>query len=143
LKAEAIRYLICPACQGLLSLEAEQSDAEEILQGKLRCSCGSLHPVREGIAEFVTEKYTASFSFQWLAMEDSPENMQATRQVYVDFLARSGVDPERLRGRRVLDAGCGRGPLTALLSEYAEETVGLDLSEAFGWRRVEPAASPE
>ena len=129
MKAEAIRFLICPACHGALRLEAGQSEAGEILQGQLRCSCGAVYPVREGIAEFVQEKYTASFSFQWLAMKDSPENMQATRQVYVDFLARGGVDPEKLRGRRVLDAGCGRGALTALLSETAEESVGLDLSD--------------
>jgi SAM-dependent methyltransferase len=129
LKAEAVRFLICPACHGALSLEAEQRDGEEVLRGSLRCSCGKAYPVCEAIAEFMGEKYAASFSFQWLAMEDTPESVQMARQDYLNFLARSDVNPERLRGRRVLDAGCGRGSFTALLSGYAQETVGLDLSD--------------
>ncbi len=37
---------------------------------------------------------------------------------------------EFVRGRRVLDAGCGEGFGTQVLADYAEEVVGIDYSAA-------------
>ncbi|HKY05037.1 MAG TPA: methyltransferase domain-containing protein [Blastocatellia bacterium] len=40
------------------------------------------------------------------------------------------VDGSQLSGKTVLDIGCGMGKYLAIVSEYAETVVGLDLSEA-------------
>ena len=38
--------------------------------------------------------------------------------------------PEDLRGARVLDAGCGAGPMSVALAERGAEVVGVDISPA-------------
>jgi len=129
LKKAAQEFLICPACRSSLELKEFETEGGEILRGELSCACGKRYPVRDGIAEFVTESYAGSFSFQWLVQPGTPSSDALTRKVKQAFLDRLGVGGEDLRGVRVLDAGCGRGALTALLAEQAAEVIGMDLSE--------------
>ncbi len=46
---------------------------------------------------------------------------------YGRLLRGAGVDPAALRGRRVLDAGCGAGPALRYLERLGAEAIGLDL----------------
>lgn len=48
------------------------------------------------------------------------------------FLGDIGLSPRELTGKRLLDAGCGNGTLTATLSEFDLEVVGLDLNDGLG-----------
>ena len=59
----------------------------------------------------MTQGYTASFSFQWFAQKESPENAARSRKVEEDSLRRLGEAAAQLKGKRALDAGCGRGVL--------------------------------
>ncbi len=52
-----------------------------------------------------------------------------------EFLASMDLKEDDLRGRLILDAGCGNGKLTASVATYEAEVVGMDLS-----RSVERAA---
>lgn len=45
------------------------------------------------------------------------------------FLGDVCLKPEELRGRRMLDAGCGNGTLTAALSGFGLDILGLDLND--------------
>jgi SAM-dependent methyltransferase len=128
-KEAALSFFQCPACGGALSLEVRERAGEEIIRGEMACACGRRFPVEEGIAQFVTRDYTASFSFQWLAQNESPETEARSRLVKESFLERLGVRGEALHGKRLLDAGCGRGLLTVVLSDHAGEVVGMDLSD--------------
>jgi SAM-dependent methyltransferase len=129
LKESALAFLRCPRCRGTLQLQIEERDGEDVVKGEMRCACGARHPVREGVALFMAEEYTASFSFQWFAQKESAETAATSRQGKRDLLRAMGIDPEDLRGRRALDAGCGRGTLVTVLCEYAAEVVGMDLSD--------------
>lgn len=42
------------------------------------------------------------------------------------------MKPHELAGKRLLDAGCGNGTLTAALSDFGLEVVGLDLNDGLG-----------
>jgi len=46
------------------------------------------------------------------------------------FWAKTGWKPEDLRGKRVLDAGCGDGRYAAIAARYAKEVLCIDPSEA-------------
>jgi SAM-dependent methyltransferase len=129
LKKATQDLLVCPACRSSLALQETQTEEGEILRGELSCRCGKRYPIRDGIAEFVKESYAGSFSFQWLAQPGTEASDALTRTVKLSFLESLGVDPASLRGRRVLDAGCGRGALTQLLAEHGAEVIGLDLSD--------------
>ncbi|MCI0410118.1 MAG: methyltransferase domain-containing protein [Acidobacteria bacterium] len=129
MKEAALGFLMCPECSGSLRLEVRERAGDEIILGDLDCGCGKRYPIEEGIAQFMSQDYTASFSFQWFAQRDSPENATRSRRVKEDFLKCLGVEAEELKGKRVLDAGCGRGTLTEVLSDHAAEVVGIDLSD--------------
>jgi ubiquinone/menaquinone biosynthesis C-methylase UbiE/uncharacterized protein YbaR (Trm112 family) len=47
-----------------------------------------------------------------------------------EFLYSMDLRQEDLKGRLVLDAGCGNGSLTASIAHYGAEVVGLDLSSS-------------
>ncbi len=48
------------------------------------------------------------------------------------FLSDVSLDPTALVGKSVLDAGCGNGTLTAALSDFNFDIVGLDLNDGLG-----------
>lgn len=47
--------------------------------------------------------------------------------------------PEAVPGRAALDVGCGRGRITALLTQLGFQVVGLDLSPHPFWRKIQKA----
>ena len=47
---------------------------------------------------------------------------------FVQNLQALGLDPEMLRGRRVLDAGCGTGELSCFMARLGAEVTGMDIS---------------
>ncbi len=59
-----------------------------------------------------------------------PSELELTRQYFINYLALNASDVETLKGRLVLDAGCGAGRFMAVAQEYdVLDIVGLDLSE--------------
>jgi uncharacterized protein YbaR (Trm112 family)/SAM-dependent methyltransferase len=49
----------------------------------------------------------------------------------------ASIDPSRIIGKRILDVGCGMGKYLKVVSEYAREVVGMDLSDAVSRARRE------
>ncbi|WP_435017187.1 class I SAM-dependent methyltransferase [Tundrisphaera sp. TA3] len=67
----------------------------------------------------------SAYSLQWNTFRIlRPDEDRAT------FRNRTGLDPEALRGRSVLDGGCGMGRYLRVAAEAGARVVGLDLSEA-------------
>lgn len=124
--------LACPACGGGLRIEG----AETLVCG----ACGGRFPIVRGIPRLVAgwggQAGTAeSFGYQWTeqaggGFEAGTIYGESAAEELGTCLARLGVTRERgLAGRRVLDAGCGSGRLTASLADLGPElVVGLDLS---------------
>ncbi|MFZ3245322.1 MAG: methyltransferase domain-containing protein, partial [Candidatus Acidiferrales bacterium] len=74
------------------------------------------------------EKYAGSFGFQWhkhaQTQLDGPDNTESE----FDFRQRTGFTPDELRGKLVLDVGCGMGRFAEVASRWGATVVGVDLS---------------
>ncbi len=95
-------------------------------------ACGAIFPLVGGVGRFVaSEHYTGSFGFQWntfsKAQLDSANGTSRSRDTFVE---KTGLTLESLRGRRVLDAGCGMGRFAEVCIEAGAEVHAIDLSTA-------------
>ena len=92
--------------------------------------CGNCHaavPIVDGIPRMAGafDGYADSFGRQWNRYDVMrPEEDEATFQV------KTGIAPETLSGRLVLDAGCGGGRYARLLGSHGAKVIGVDLSSA-------------
>jgi SAM-dependent methyltransferase len=133
MKPSAMEFLACPDCGGELEVTVAVTDAEEIMEGDLRClDCATGFPIRGGIPRFVQgvseiETRTAeAFGYEW---KQYSEIAPRYRQQFLDWLR--PVTPEFFRGRVVLEGGCGKGRHTALAAEFgARAIVAIDLGDA-------------
>jgi ubiquinone/menaquinone biosynthesis C-methylase UbiE len=95
-------------------------------------ACGAVFPVIDGVGRFVaSEHYTGSFGYQWntfaQAQLDSANGTSRSRDTFVE---KTGLSLESLRGRRVLDAGCGMGRFAEVCIEAGADLHAIDLSTA-------------
>lgn len=122
--------LRCPRCQGELAQLAAPAGQEPIL----RCAGdGHSFPVVRGVSRFVeTDQYSSSFGFQWNMFSrvqlDSYNKTRYSEQRFRDI---TGWTADDLRGKRVLDAGCGAGRFAEIVARnYGAELYAVDLSSA-------------
>jgi len=118
--------LICTRCGA--PLPPEKSWART----GIRCtSCGAEVPVIRGIPRFVsTDAYTASFSFEWNRYGRTQLDDATSRESEETFRAKTGLSPEEVAGRLVLDVGCGMGRFAEVVSRWGGRVIGIDLSLA-------------
>src|SRR5713226_6727154 len=66
MKPSALKFLVCPACQAELTLQARFWEGTEVLEGRLTCGgCGAEYPITRGVPRFVkAENYASSFGCQ-------------------------------------------------------------------------------
>ena len=120
MNAALFSLLLCPKCR-----------ASTLDPGRPCPSCGHVVPIRGDVPRLAGEGYVASFGRQWNRYDVArPEEDAAV------FRVKTGLDPENLSGKLVLDAGCGGGRYARLLGEHGARVVGVDLSAA-----VDKAAS--
>src|ERR1019366_8148340 len=64
----------------------------------------------QAIARFVdAQHYAASFGFQWHRYQKTQLDHDELRESEHHFLAKTALRPEDLKGKFVLDVGCGMG----------------------------------
>jgi len=133
--------LRCPACPGLtarLVLAPAERRGEEVVAGRLACAAGHAFPVAAGVPDFVEARgavgeESAVYDTLWDA---HPAQRYAGREAeYRAKLQAFARLPEPLdawlRGRVVLDAGCGEGRFTWLAAVLgAAHVVAVDSSLA-------------
>src|SRR4051812_10406641 len=123
MRRDHLQYLICPRCQGDLTLgEAEERADGNVQAGQLGCAaCTTSYPILRGIPRFVPiENYASGFGLEW------------TRHARTQYDSYSGVNvserrffeetrwPRDLRGEVILEVGSGSGRFT----EQAASTDG-------------------
>ena len=123
--------LVCPSCGGALTVHATQSEGDRIRTGQLSCACGAAYPIREYVPRFVqTDGYVDTFSFQWLTHRRTQLDGASRRESEETFTLSTGINPSDLKGKLVLDVGCGMGRFSDVVSRAGAEAVGIDLSFA-------------
>ncbi len=122
LPAEVLALLRCPSCGSVLS-EAERG---------LRCPiCARCFPNVDGTLRFVdAENYATNFGFQWHKYARTQLDDTSSSESETDFRNKTGFTPEELRGKLVLDVGCGMGRFAEVASRWGAQVVGVDLSRA-------------
>lgn len=126
-----IQTLACPATGQKLRLDTTTSapDAAAVLvtaDGKQE------YPVKGGIPRFVApENYADSFGYQWNKYAklqlDSCNGTSFSRE---RFFSITEWSPEEMRGKKVLDAGCGAGRFAEVALTSGAEVIAMDLSQA-------------
>ncbi|MDA1014599.1 MAG: methyltransferase domain-containing protein, partial [Planctomycetota bacterium] len=134
--------LCCPDCGGSLTeshnAESASSTPDRTADEFLVCrSCNHAFPVIAGIARFVEQQHLASFGLQW-----NKYDVAHDAEDRATFLAKTGVDLAELRGLRVLDAGCGGGRYSKLVTESGAILFAADHSTAVE-KAIELCQRPE
>jgi SAM-dependent methyltransferase len=131
-----MKLLECPECRkGSLRLKIEERREENIISGEISCGCGRIYPVINGIPRFIrnyqkTSQVQKRFEYQWKKWGADEVIFGRTREeskkFFLDFSG-SSISPEYLKGKVVLDGGCGHGRFAEIMAEFGGFSVGLDI----------------
>lgn len=134
MKLQLLRYISCPACHGrAFRVKIDRESGLEIEEGSLICKrCEATYPITRCIPRFVpSDSYVRSFSVEWNIFSRTQLDTGTDKDTHDTFAAKTGLDPEHLAGRVVLEAGCGMGRFLEIVSRNPTATVvGFDLSLA-------------
>lgn len=114
--------LQCPKCRNPLHRRPEGFDCP---------SCQHRYPNVRGVVRFVDEKnYADSFGYQWRSFDRTQLDHAGRDLSERDFVEKVGLHPSDLRGKLVLDVGCGMGRFAEVATRWGARVVGVDLSAA-------------
>jgi ubiquinone/menaquinone biosynthesis C-methylase UbiE/uncharacterized protein YbaR (Trm112 family) len=134
MQTKLLEILACPDCLCELRCSDSTVSAEgEIETGTLECAgCRKRFPIVSGIPRFVeSDNYSSSFGYQWnLFKSEQIDSVNGTRLSANRFYCETGWSSEWMRGKWILDAGCGAGRFLDVASRNECEVVGVDLSNA-------------
>jgi len=130
MKRELLKYIVCPKCKGQLRLEAEIWEEGEIKSGYLRSDCGERFAIIDFIPRFIPgDQYVKSFSFEWQVHNKTQVDSLSGHAVSLrQFKSRVDFPLSELRGKLVLDAGCGTGRYSEITLNNGATVIGVDLS---------------
>jgi len=119
---DILKILRCPTC----------GCGIEDTSGELACArCRKTYPKVRGVVRFVDQQdYAGSFGFQWLKYDKTQLDSGGDTRSEIDFTRKTGLRGEDLKGKLVLDVGCGMGRYAEVVSRWGARVVGIDLSAA-------------
>jgi len=128
--------LLCdPVTREDLILTDAVYDGDEIVSGML-VSPSNRYPIKNGIPRFVNDEgYSDNFGYQWnrwARVQFEDRNVGRPMQGHTEQMFRksTGFTKGKLRGRTVLDMGCGPGRFSDVASTMGARVVALDYSSA-------------
>jgi SAM-dependent methyltransferase len=120
--SDLFALLRCPICRGSLT----HSD-----DGLTCPACGRHFPEVRGVLRFVDEgNYADSFGYQWQRFHRTQLDRADRNPSERDFVQKTGLKPEDLKGKLVLDVGCGMGRFAEVATRWGARVIGVDLSAA-------------
>jgi SAM-dependent methyltransferase/uncharacterized protein YbaR (Trm112 family) len=133
MREKLLEVLAEPGTGAPLQLQCTQRQGDHVVEGTLTSSTsGQVYPIRGGIPRFVPPTtYAASFGLQWnrfrrVQLDSEGSRDYSTRR----FDAELSWSEQELRGRWVLDAGCGAGRFAEVAAARGADLVALDYSSA-------------
>jgi ubiquinone/menaquinone biosynthesis C-methylase UbiE/uncharacterized protein YbaR (Trm112 family) len=136
MKKELLQWIKCPHCKGKLALTVSQYAEEDVKEGVLSCACGKTYEVTNFIPRFVkSDKYVKSFSFEWklhhnTQLDSANIGTKMERASEKAFQSRIDFPLEELKGKLILDVGCGMGRYAEIATRFGGDVIGVDLSYA-------------
>lgn len=114
--------LVCPECRKRLTLDTEAYACP---------ACSAKYPIIRGIPRFVAgDDYADNFGFEWTKHAQTQLDQQENQTTERQFRDVHKITPEDMRGKLVLDAGCGMGRYAEVASRYGARVIGIDLTRA-------------
>jgi SAM-dependent methyltransferase len=116
---ELLGYLRCPDCHSHL----------DQVGGSHKCiACDRQFPLIRGVLRFVdTSNYADSFGYQW---QEFSRTQLLPDFAELNFRRKTGLRLEELKGKLVLDVGCGMGRFAEVATRWGARVIGVDLSAA-------------
>jgi len=134
MRLELLEVLACPKCQGGFVCRPRISEAEgDVTEGLLVCGrCGSEFRVTRGIPRFIDDRtYADSFGYQWnLFRTEQLDSVNGTGLSARRFFGETGWSASWMKGKWILDAGCGAGRFLDVAAATEAHVVGFDVSTA-------------
>ncbi|MDP4795393.1 MAG: methyltransferase domain-containing protein [Rhodospirillales bacterium] len=123
--------LACPHCQAALAYnEAENADAQRDL---VCTACGRDYPIVRGIPRFIgqRENYAENFGTQWRTYRTVQiDRLSGHKLSETRFVNDTRWDKDWIKGKLILDAGCGAGRFSDVMAQFGANVVACDLSSA-------------
>ena len=118
-----ISHLACPVCKQALVKTGKQLSCD---------SCERVFPIIGGVPRFVSkENYAQSFGLQWNRFAKTQlDSALGTDRSQNRFLHETLWDETKLRGKLVLDAGCGSGRFSEIALSLGATLIAVDYSSA-------------
>lgn len=117
----ALRLLACPKCGSELAIH----------EHGLICLNSHKYPVTNGIPRFVEDdRYASNFALEWRRNARTQYDSAESTESAETFVAKTGLTEGDLRGKIVLDYGCGSGRFSEVATRNGARVVGLDISSA-------------
>ncbi|HWE47680.1 MAG TPA: methyltransferase domain-containing protein [Caulobacteraceae bacterium] len=145
MRLKLLDVLACPTCKDDLACEAERSEGDAVIEGRLTCrGCAAVYPIEDAIPRFVPrENYADSFGYQWnLFRTEQIDQTNGTELSARRLWSETDWTPQQLAGRWVLDVGCGAGRFLEAAAKSGAELIGLDISSAIDAAAKTMAAAP-
>lgn len=133
MRPELLERLRCPRTAAKLMLERPVMVDGRIESAELVTPDGThRYPVIRFVPRFVPrENYADNFGFQWNRFRQTQLDSHTGRPISQQrFYSFTGWTPDMLRGRRVLDVGCGAGRFTEIALAAGAEVTAVDFSSA-------------
>lgn len=133
MREKLLEVLAEPGTGAKLSVDVTKHEGAHIHEGTLRSEqTGKTYPIVRGIPRFVSsDNYAHSFGTQWnkfRAVQIDSETLISHSRLRFDD--ETGWPEASLKGKWVLDAGCGAGRFAEIAAERGAELVALDYSSA-------------
>lgn len=133
MRPELIDLLRCPECAGALELAGPVTVEGRIREGDLECrTCNQKYPVRNFVPRFVPQtNYADNFGMQWNKFRRT--QLDSTTGVPISanrFWKATAWSPADLRGKWVLDVGCGAGRFAEIALSAGAKVIAVDYSSA-------------
>lgn len=145
MREQLLDVLAEPGTGSRLELQNARGNDHGIDEGTLvSAETGKTYPIVRGIPRFVdASNYTASFGMQWNAFRDVQiDSVVGGGLSRARFDAETLWTEERLRGKWVLDGGCGAGRFAEIAAARGANLVALDMSSAVEAAKQTLAAYP-
>jgi SAM-dependent methyltransferase len=127
----------------------EQASTGMVATGTLRAPSGREYPIVGGVPRFVpAESYASSFGYQWnrwprVQFDSENEGGPMRGHTRRMWEATTGVGDDQVRGRTIVEFGCGSGRFLDVVRRKGGRAVGIDLSAAVDAARRNFANDPD
>jgi SAM-dependent methyltransferase len=120
-----------------------------IITGELVTPGGTRYPIVRGIPRFVSgESYTSSFGYEWNRwprVQFDAENIGRPMSGHTTRMWEiiTGVGDDKIKGKTIVEFGCGPGRFLDVVRRKGGRGVGIDLSQAVEVARRNFADDPD